>query len=235
MKEMKSVERLQLERKNCKRWSLALWGVVLFVLLIVIDQVTKIAADAYFNMEGAPNEIAILPGWIYLRITYNTGIAYGKGGDASEWVKIAVVVATGVLMIVLAVMYFVVDPRRAFLRFALIFVVAGGVGNLIDRVYYRVWDPVVIDGVTMGVRDMVDLDRFGFAVCNFADFFITGGAATLVLALLFFDRDALLPMGKKYKALAQEADDKKNELVKMNNAHAVDEYETRTEEGESEG
>ena len=87
----------------------------------------------------------------------------------------------------------------------------------------------------MGVRDMVDLDRFGFAVCNFADFFITGGAATLVLALLFFDRDALLPMGKKYKALAQEADDKKNELVKMNNAHAVDEYETRTEEGESEG
>ena len=50
---------------------------------------------------------------------------------------------------------------------------------------------------------MVDLSRFGFAVCNFADFFISGGAVALVLALVFFDKEALFPIGK-YKTLAEE-------------------------------
>ena len=49
---------------------------------------------------------------------------------------------------------------------------------------------------------MVDLSKFGFAVCNFADFFITFGVVMLVLALLFFDKDAAFPIGK-YKKLAQ--------------------------------
>ena len=97
---------------------------------------------------------------------------------------------------------------------------------MIDRVYYRVWE---LDCV-YGVRDMVDLDRLGFAVCNFADFFITGGAVALVLALLFFDRDALFPTGKKYKGLAQEAEDKKNALVKVEGKGIVEDYEPYAEE-----
>ena len=54
---------------------------------------------------------------------------------------------------------------------------------------------------------MVDLSRFGFAVCNFADFFISFGAVMLVFAILFFDKDALFPLTKKYKALRKEADE----------------------------
>ena len=85
------------------------------------------------------------------------------------------------------------------------FIVAGGVGNLIDRVHYKVWTDTLY-----GVRDMVDLSRFGFAVCNFADFFISAGAVMLVLSLLFFDRDAIFPVGK-YKALAKESEEKQKE------------------------
>ena len=113
-------------------------------------------------------------------------------------------------MTLLAVLYFKSDKRRTFMRLALVFVVAGGVGNLIDRVYYRVWDPETL----YGVRDMVDLSRFGFAVCNFADFFITGGAVMLVLALLFFDKDAVFPIGKKYKALSKEAEEERKKKEK---------------------
>ena len=198
-----------------------LWGVLLFFLLLFIDQITKVIADVYFNADGAPDYISVIPkGVIGLCISYNDGIAFGSFGDASPLVKIGIIVGTGVMMIALAVGWCKADYRRRFLRVALIFVIAGGVGNLIDRLYYRIWDV----SSTLGVRDMVQID-FGaifreflhinvsdtflnFGVCNFADFFIVGGAIALVLALLFFDKDAIFPLGKKYKALAKEAEEK---------------------------
>lgn len=225
----KSVEELKKERDRLKAWRSVLWGFVLFVLLIFADQFTKLAADEYFGKKGnAP--IAVIPGWIYLEITYNRGIAYGSLGSAAEWLKIAVVVGTGLLMLLFSVFYVRMDTRRSFLRVAIILIVAGGIGNLIDRIQYRVWETDAL----YGVRDMVNLQRFGFAVCNLADFFITGGAVMLVLALLFFDRDALFPTGKKYKALAWEQDNKKNELVAVKGNRAAEDYEPKTDETDNE-
>lgn len=175
-----------------------LWGLLIFGILLLVDMLTKLFADAYFSQPDAPNSIDIIPEWISLRITYNRGIAYGMGSDSPTFAKIAVIAATGVIMLALAIIYFKLDKNRVWLRTAIVFIVAGGVGNLIDRVYYRVWDANTV----YGVRDMVDLSRFGFAVCNFADFFITGGAVALVFALLFFDKDALFPT-KKYQDLAK--------------------------------
>lgn len=194
------------ERKGSVKGSW-LWGVLLFAVLILIDQVTKIAAEIYFCAEGAPSQIVIIPGWINLCITFNRGISYGMGSGASPELKLGVIALTGVMMLILAVMYFKVDKRRTFIRLAFVFIVAGGIGNFIDRIYYQVWDPATASNlwnVADGVRDMVDLNAFGFAVCNFADFFICGGAVMLVLSLLFFDSTAIWPVGKKYKQLAEE-------------------------------
>ena len=215
----------ELEKYKARRT--IFWGVVLFALLVIFDQVTKMLSEMYLP-EWNPSEkgIAVIPGWIYLVKTYNPGIAYGKFGDAQPWVKILIIIGTAVLMAVFAVFYFKIDTRRTFLRMAIIFVIAGGVGNLIDRLYFRIWETDCL----LGVRDMVDLNKFGFAVCNFADFFITGGAVALVLSLLFFDRDALFPTGKKYKALAKEAEDKKNALVEVKGKGEVEDYEPRTDE-----
>ena len=194
-----------------------LWGLFVFFLLIFIDLVTKVAADVYFNAEGNPSSIEVIPwGVMSLCIDYNPGIAFGSFGDAGAPVKIGIVVGTAVVMLVLTIVYFKMDARRTFMRGALVFVVAGGVGNLIDRIYYQIWTPS-----EFGVRDMVQIDFsallekwFGwqtnfldFGICNFADFFIVGGAIALVFAFLFFDTDAFFPVGK-YKALAKEAEEK---------------------------
>lgn len=176
-----------------------LWGVWLFFILVAIDQLTKLIADAYFSAAGAPAQITLIDGWLWLRITYNRGISYGLGAGASPALKIAVVAFTAAMMAGLAILYFKVDKTRSWLKTALVFVVAGGVGNLIDRVYYQVWNTST---APLGVRDMVDLSKFGFAVCNFADFFITAGAIMLVLSLLFFDKDAIIPLGK-YRKMAK--------------------------------
>lgn len=190
--------------KNKKSTTAPLWGTLLFFILILIDQLTKLFADVYFTATDTPDKITLVDGWLWLQMTYNRGISYGLGGNASPALKIAVIALTTLIMAGLSVWYFKIDKDRRFIRTALVFVVAGGVGNLIDRVHYRVWDPATYP---LGVRDMVDLSRFGFAVCNFADFFITAGAVMLVLSLLFFDKDAVFPIGK-YKKLAQaeEAD-----------------------------
>ena len=178
-----------------------LWGMLIFAILLLVDMLTKAFADAYFSKPYAPESIDVIPGWIRLCITYNRGIAYGLGTNSPTWAKLAVVFGTGVLMLALAVFYFKIDSRRVWLRTAIVFIVAGGLGNFIDRVYYQVWNVNTL----LGVRDMVDLSRFGFAVCNFADFFICGGAAMLVLALLFFDKDALFPT-EKYKKMSVKTD-----------------------------
>lgn len=191
------------KQKSRQKSNATLWGVLLFFILILIDQLTKLFADVYFSATGAPNQVALIDGWLWLRITYNRGISYGLGTNASPALKIAVIAITAVMMAGLSVWYFKLDKNRRFMRTAIVFVVAGGVGNLIDRLYYRVWDPAT----RLGVRDMVDLSRFGFAVCNFADFFITAGAVMLVLSLLFFDKDAVFPLGK-YKKLAQAEEEK---------------------------
>lgn len=181
----------------------SLWGVLLFVILLLIDQVTKLVADAYFSAEGAKQSIKIIPGWIELCQHYNKGVAFSGLNDAAPWVKVLLIVGTGVLMALFAVFYFKTDKRRSFLRLAVVFIVAGGVGNLIDRLYFKMWLP----DAPFGVRDMVMLDFqiFNFGICNFADFFISAGAVMLVLAIAFLDRDAFIPLGK-YKALAEEAE-----------------------------
>ncbi len=192
-----------------------LWGLLLFGILLLVDLVTKAIAEIYFTQPNAPQSVDVIPNWISLCLTYNRGIAYGMGDDAPTWAKLAVIIGTAVLMLGCAIVYFKLDKSRGFLRVALVFVVAGGVGNLIDRVYYQVWD---IATAPYGVRDMVDLSRFGFAVCNFADFFITGGAAALVAALLFFDREAVFPVGKyKEQAKADKEEKEKSKQTEENN------------------
>ena len=196
-------------KKDGGRYSLKgsnLWGILLFLILIFIDMLTKFLADAYFSQPGAPKEIVIIPNCIVLCQHYNPGIAFSGFSDADAWVKILIILGTGLMMLAFAVYYFCTDKRRSWLRFALVLIVAGGVGNLIDRVYYRVWDP----DSPFGVRDMVWLSILGikFGVCNFADFFIVGGAIALVLTLFFFDSSAIFPLTKKYQGLAKEAEEK---------------------------
>ena len=215
-------KQLKKEKKVSPLKGSNLWGVLLFAILLLIDMATKMVADAYFSNQPYGTKIEIIPGWINLCITYNRGIAYGIGRNSGEWIKIAVILMTGFLMLGLSILYFRLDKRRVWFRTALIFIVAGGFGNLIDRVYYQVWDAETL----YGVRDMVDLSRFGFAVCNFADFFICGGAAAMVLSLVFFDKDAMFPMGK-YKALAEEAE--ALELAKNEKKDTVKKTETAEE------
>lgn len=200
------------EKQNIKENGLKgswIWGAILFFVLILVDQLTKAVADVYFKEMTDERAIVIIPNMIELCISYNRGIAFSMFATSDIAVKMAIVLSTGVMMIGVAYFYFKIDKRRTWIRVACILILAGGIGNLIDRVYYQVWDPASYNGgFRDGVRDMVRLKIiFDFGVCNFADFFICGGAATLFIAALFFDSYAYFPLGK-YKALAKETEER---------------------------
>ena len=191
-------------------------------VLLLIDLGIKIAAQVYFDILGN-KDLALIPGVIELTYTENPGMAFSMGADWPIEAKIALIAGTAVIMLVCMIVYCMVDKRRSCLRWCLVFIVAGGIGNLIDRVLFETW---LNNG--RGVRDMVVLDFsvllenwfsvpptnfLDFGVCNFADFFIVGGAIALIVALFFFDTDAFFPVGK-YKALAKEAEEKAEEKAK---------------------
>lgn len=190
-----------------------LWGMFALGILVFIDMLTKIVADAYFSQAGAPNRIDLIPGYLDLQIKYNEGMAFSIGADASPEVKMAVVAGTGLLFVGLLVFFFTLDRRRTWMRWALIFIVGGGIGNFIDRSLYLA-NPAVL----AGVRDMVRLKIWfmDFGVCNFADFFVVGGSIAFALAVIFFDGMAMIPLTKKYKAMAivMEEQEKEKEALK---------------------
>ena len=193
-----------------KSWNVWLWGALLCIGLLAVDLVTKIVADKLWDPGDA--SVKIIPGYLELCLTYNRGMSFSMGANAGVGAKIAVIIATAVLFVVFGAYYVMMDKRRTWVRVALVLIIAGGIGNLIDRVYYQVWEPYsVTDPSTWdGVRDMVRLKifMFDFGVCNFADFFIVGGAITLMAAILFFDAGALFPLTEKYKALSKEYEEK---------------------------
>ena len=191
-----------------------LWGALVLCLLLLVDVGIKIAAQVYFKIQGNA-DIVLIPGVIELTYTENPGMAFSMGADASPEVKMGIMIGTAVLMLACIFIYLRIDKRRSCLRWCLVFIVAGGLGNLIDRALFQTWGGE-------GVRDMVLLDFsvlleswfsvpptnfLNFGVCNFADFFVVGGAIAMIFAMLFFDTVAFFPKGK-YKALAKEADEK---------------------------
>ncbi len=223
-------------KKSKNTW---LWGALLFVILLLIDMVTKIVADAYFDPKDA--FVEIIPGYLEWGLVYNPGMAFSMGADAPAPAKIALVVGTAVLFVLFAIYFLKIDPRRTWVRVSLVFIVAGGVGNLVDRAYCLL-QPYV-DGIPatfVGVRDMVRLKifMFDFGVCNFADFFIVGGAIALMVSILFFDAGAMFPLTEKYKALSKEYEEREEqkqiEKQEKAKARAMQKAEERQEETKEE-
>ena len=139
--------------------------VLLAIGIFVLDRVVKIWILANFALGEARS---FIPGLVQLRYTRNTGIAFSFL-EAHQWVPMILVplVLIG-LGIALA--------KRAFPCFwqqlGLVAVMAGGLGNWIDRVLYGY------------VVDMFDLLFMNFAVFNVADIFITLGSVVFLVAFI---------------------------------------------------
>ena len=167
---------------------IALGSALLMCVLLVIDLVIKAWAQAV-NIRQA----AYFLGIIRFYYTTNPGIAFGIFGGNETAMQVMSYV-TVVLAALIVLMFFTLFRRNTPVRICLAVVEAGAVGNIIDR-------------FCLGyVRDMVDVSRLGFGICNFADFFITGGIVAVIVCILFIGKDAVFPLTKKWREEAKAED-----------------------------
>lgn len=143
-------------------WKWAWLAVVVFVL----DQASKLAALKYL----ADGPIAVAP-FLSWTLVFNPGAAFGFLSGASGWQNTFFVIVAIVVSAMIVFMLRQLKPGQAHLAVALMLVLGGAFGNLLDR--FRLGYVV----------DFVDFHYAGWHwyTFNIADAAITVGAAVLVL------------------------------------------------------
>jgi signal peptidase II len=137
--------------------------------LIVADQLSKAAIRATIPLYDS---VEVIPGLVNLTHVLNTGAAFGFL-DRFEFAYKAVVVTLLATAALAAIVFYAMSLGSAtrLSRFALTLVVAGAVGNLIDRV----WAGAVVDFVDVYVGN------WHFWAFNVADSCISIGAVLLIV------------------------------------------------------
>lgn len=138
--------------------------VVILIAVVFIDQWTKVLAVDYLKGQAA---IVYLQGLVQLVYAENPGAFLGMGGDWSRWIRFVVfglIVAVGLFFMLWSLIKNKMSLKD---MLAYSFILAGGIGNVIDRLTHD--NGHVIDFLFMD---------FGFArtgVFNVADMAIVLG------------------------------------------------------------
>lgn len=132
----------------------------LAVVVLLLDQVTKQIALSQLTLH---EPVALLP-FLNFTLVYNKGAAFGFLSSASGWQNaffiVVALVACGVIL------YLLRQSRERIFSAALMLVLGGAIGNLVDRLIYGY------------VIDFVDVyyQSWHWPVFNVADSAITIGA-----------------------------------------------------------
>ena len=162
--------------KNKKKKLIIIIGIILF--LIVIDQVTKIVF--YQDMQVIPNVLKFTK-------VQNTGGAFGVGQNSTLTFIITNIIVLGIIIRFMMVQQEQIDKKT---YFALCLIIAGGVGNLIDRI------------VRGYVVDFIDFSQvIKFPVFNIADCYIVIGWIMLAACFAAYTYRASKKRGEKIEKI----------------------------------
>jgi signal peptidase II len=134
--------------------------------IVVLDQLTKAMVLARF----APGERLELTGFLNLVLVFNKGAAFSLLADAPGW-QTPVLAAIALIAAAIVGALIARNPGKRLLNAGLMLILAGALGNLIDRLRFG------------HVVDFVDLHALGWhwPAFNVADSGITVGAVILIL------------------------------------------------------
>lgn len=150
---------------------------VIVYTVIFLDQLTKWWAHHILQYSG---EIELIEGALYFKYATNDGMAFGMLGE-HRWIFLSL---TALVLIGIFVLCFLTRNRKRLplLNVALGLVAGGGIGNMIDRVFFA-------DTLFAGrVIDFIDFRLINFAIFNVADSAVCIGEALLIIYILFMDK-----------------------------------------------
>ena len=136
------------------------------IVLAVIDQVIKYLVVSNIDENQV---VPVITNVLNFTHIHNEGVAFGMF-DGMRWIFVAL---TLVLLVAIIGIMFKKRPNGKMFYVSVALIVGGGIGNLIDRVFFG----YVIDYISLS---------FFPPICNFADYCITFGTALLMIYILFF-------------------------------------------------
>jgi len=144
--------------------------IILIIVLLGIDQWTKeLVAGSMF--EG--DTIGILNDFFHITYVKNHGVAFGMFQGEIKTISIVAIVA------ILGIIYFMIKqlkPHEIISKYAYAFILAGAIGNMIDRIYRGF------------VVDFVDFRGIWKFVFNMADVWINVGVFLLILEVIILEK-----------------------------------------------
>ncbi|MDH5631855.1 MAG: signal peptidase II [Gammaproteobacteria bacterium] len=144
---------------------LRLWWISAAV--IGLDQLTKVLAVKMLSKGVIP----VLP-FFDLELAYNTGAAFGFLHDAGGWQRIFFIVLAVAVSIVIVTMVRKLRQDELQLAVALMLVLGGAIGNVIDRIY---------------LGKVVDFLHFFYGTWSWPNFNIADSAISVGAVLLIVD------------------------------------------------
>lgn len=139
-------------------------ALLLIVMALVLDQVIKAAVEAYLPLHEPVHVVPMLA----LYRTHNLGVAFSMLSGMDGWFIVGMRLAIVTLVLWL---WKNTPSDRHFTHLGYALIVAGAVGNLVDRFVYG----HVVDYV------LFYTDTWSFAVFNLADSLISLGAVAVVV------------------------------------------------------
>lgn len=150
------------------------------VVLILIDQGTKLWA---LESLKPIHSMTVAEGFLDLTFVENRGVAFGMfSGQRWFILLLTVIIAAGLIC------FYKTLPRKKEyrpVRLSLILVLAGAVGNIIDRMFRGY------------VVDFFEFTFFKWPVFNVADIYVVVGVILLALMILFVIKEEDLDLKKK--------------------------------------
>jgi signal peptidase II len=165
---------------------------VLAAMLVALDQLVKYMVSAHIPVGGS---VPFLPYIMDLTYVQNTGCAFSLLEEHTWLLTIVSAIMSVVLALALAKGFF----RHPLGKVTLSLLLAGAVGNLIDRAFYGY------------VVDMFRTLFMEFAVFNVADICVCIGAVLMFIYLAFMDKLIFPPDNKKEKKTAVNGEEEKND------------------------
>lgn len=161
-----------MSEKQSKRMFYYLAGIVSFVVLLLLDQVTKMRAVTALKNQ---DPIVLIDGVFELRYLENFGAAFG----ILQGQRTFFVIVTIVILIVVFYIYAKMPLTKRFhaLRVLLVLLAAGALGNFIDRTRQAY------------VVDFFYFKLIDFPIFNVADIYVTTAAIALVVFIIFYYKD----------------------------------------------
>ena len=148
---------------------------VLFCVFIALDQITKFVVQAKLQLYDS---VEVIPGLFNITYVLNPGAAFGILREQSEIFRVAFFTGMTILACILILTLIIREYRFKVRTFAYTAVLAGALGNMIDR---------------LRVGKVVDFLDFYFKnwhwyTFNVADCLITVSIGALLIDILFLNK-----------------------------------------------